>query len=435
MIKKLVLVFIAVFAIQSYGQDGTASPYSFYGIGSLKFKGSVENRSMGGLGVYKDSIHVNFQNPATFAGNDLASFNNESRPVKFTVGGSHTNTKLSTETNSDKAQSSTFDYLALSIPVGKFGFGFGLLPYTSVGYELETLDSDDRVDFRYSGEGGLNKTFFTIAYQINKSLSIGVEMDYDFGNIQNNTTNILYNEDGEPLQYYSKESNRSDLSGVNFNLGLHYQKMISDKLELQGSLTYSPEANLTSKNERTLSTITLDFLSGTEFFQNILEIDLAASNLEETNLTLPSKFSIGTGLGQPRKWFAGIDYTSQNTSEFFNPLYDNAGVTFEDASKLSIGGFYIPEYNSFSNYWKRATYRAGLRFENTGLNINNQSIKEFGMSFGVGLPVGNVFSNANLGLEFGQRGTTNANLVKENFVSFQLSLSLNDRWFVKRKYD
>lgn len=435
MIKKLVLVFIAVFAIQSYGQDGTASPYSFYGIGSLKFKGSVENRSMGGLGVYKDSIHVNFQNPATFAGNDLASFNNESRPVKFTVGGSHTNTKLSTETNSDKAQSSTFDYLALSIPVGKFGFGFGLLPYTSVGYELETLDSDDRVDFRYSGEGGLNKTFFTIAYQINKSLSIGVEMDYDFGNIQNNTTNILYNEDGEPLQYYSKESNRSDLSGVNFNLGLHYQKMISDKLELQGSLTYSPEANLTSKNERTLSTITLDFLSGTEFFQNILEIDLEASNLEETNLTLPSKFSIGTGLGQPRKWFAGIDYTSQNTSEFFNPLYDNAGVTFEDASKLSIGGFYIPEYNSFSNYWKRATYRAGLRFENTGLNINNQSIKEFGMSFGVGLPVGNVFSNANLGLEFGQRGTTNANLVKENFVSFQLSLSLNDRWFVKRKYD
>ena len=27
------------------------------------------------------------------------------------------------------------------------------------------------------------------------------------------------------------------------------------------------------------------------------------------------------------------------------------------------------------------------------------------------------------------------NLVKENFVNFQLSLSLNDRWFVKRKYN
>ena len=45
MIKKLVLVFIALFAIQSYAQQGTASPYSFYGIGSLKFKGTVESRN------------------------------------------------------------------------------------------------------------------------------------------------------------------------------------------------------------------------------------------------------------------------------------------------------------------------------------------------------------------------------------------------------
>ncbi|WGD33577.1 hypothetical protein [Olleya sp. YS] len=428
MIKKLVLVFIALFAIQSYGQDGTASPYSFYGIGSLKFKGSVENRSMGGLGVYKDSIHINFQNPATFTGNNLTSFNNESRPVKFTVGGSFTSTSLKTETSSDKAQSSTFNYLALSVPVGKFGFGFGLLPYTSVGYELETLDSEGRVDFRYFGDGGVNKAFFSLGYQINNALSIGVEMDYDFGNIRNNTINIVFNDSGEPLDYFTAENNRSDISGLNFNLGLHYQKMINSKLEFQGSVTYAPEAELTSRNQRIIFTD-----NGTE--ESNIEVDLAASNLEETKLTLPSKFSFGAGLGEPRKWFAGVEYVSQNTSEFFNPFYGNVGATFEDASKLSIGGFYIPEYNSFSKYWKRATYRAGLRFENTGLNINNQSIKEFGMSFGVGLPVGNVFSNANIGLELGQRGTTNANLVKENFISFQLSLSLNDRWFQKRKYD
>ena len=76
-----------------------------------------------------------------------------------------------------------------------------------------------------------------------------------------------------------------------------------------------------------------------------------------------------------------------------------------------------------------------MRFEETGLNINNQSIDEFGISFGVGLPIGRLFENANIGFEFGQRGTTNANLVEENFVNFQISLSLNDRWFVKRKYD
>jgi hypothetical protein len=80
-------------------------------------------------------------------------------------------------------------------------------------------------------------------------------------------------------------------------------------------------------------------------------------------------------------------------------------------------------------------YRAGLHYEKTGLNINNESINEFGISFGLGLPVGSFFSNANLGFEIGKRGTTNSNLIQENFVNFQLSLSLNDRWFRKRKYD
>src|SRR5690606_10711989 len=142
MIKKLVIVFIALFAMQSQAQEGTASPYSFYGIGSLKFKGTVENRSMGGLSIYTDSVHVNLRNPAAYAGNNLKSFNNESRPVKFSVGGSYNNLNLKTEDASEKANATTFDYLALSVPMGKFGFGFGLMPYTSVGYKLEANDAN-----------------------------------------------------------------------------------------------------------------------------------------------------------------------------------------------------------------------------------------------------------------------------------------------------
>ena len=57
---------------------------------------------------------------------------------------------------------------------------------------------------------------------------------------------------------------------------------------------------------------------------------------------------------------------------------------------------------------------------------------EFGISFGLGIPAGGLFSNVNTTVEFGKRGTTNEDLVEENFVNFQLSLSLNDRWFIKR---
>ena len=64
--------------------------------------------------------------------------------MKFTVGWKplcrSTNLK-SNASSSDKVSTTTFDYLALSMPVGKFGFGLGLVPYTSVGYKLE--DTED----------------------------------------------------------------------------------------------------------------------------------------------------------------------------------------------------------------------------------------------------------------------------------------------------
>ncbi|WP_283636103.1 hypothetical protein [Aquaticitalea lipolytica] len=435
MIKKLVVVLIVAFASQLQAQEGTASPYSFYGIGSLKFKGTVENRSMGGLSIYNDSIHLNLLNPAGYTGNNIKSFNNESRPVKFAIGGSYSSLNLKSDSGSEKANSTTFDYLALSVPMGKFGFGFGLLPYTSVGYKLESRNDNDDVSNRYRGEGGVNKAFAGLAYQINEKLSVGVEASYNFGNVKNSSVAYLYDDEGNLVQYQSRENNRSDLSGLNFNIGLSYKTMINDKLELSSGLTYAPGSNLTSNNTRSFSTIIINEISGQEFVVNTIDADLEAQNLKTTDLSLPSRVSFGAGIGEPRKWFLGAEYTYQNTSKFSNPIFSIDNATFVNASTIALGGFYIPDYNSFSNYWKRVTYRGGLHYENTGLEINNETINEFGMSFGVGLPVGGLFSNANLGLEFGKRGTTNQNLIQENFINLQISLSLNDRWFQKRKYN
>jgi len=435
MIKKLCLVFITFFAINVYAQEGTTSPYSFYGIGSLKFKGTTENSSMGGLSIYTDSIHINLRNPASYGGSPLKFYNDEGRAIKFSVGGSSSNTTLNTDSASEKANSTTFDYLALSFPMGKFGLGFGIMPFTSVGYKLQSIDDSEVITNRYRGEGGVNKAFLGIGYQLTDNLSIGLDASYNFGNIQNSAIEFVYNNEGNPVQYQSRESNRSDLSGLNYNLGVTYKPMITEKLQLTTAFTYTPKAKLTSNNERSFATIVINQTTGEEFAINEIIANLAAQGLDKTKLTLPTKTAFGLGLGQPRKWFVGAEYTLLKTSEFKNEIFSFDNAVYEDASAVSIGGFFIPDYSSFNRYLKRVVYRAGVRFENTGLKINNESIKEFGMSFGVGLPVGNVFSNANIGFEIGQRGTLNQNLVKENFVNFQLSLSLNDRWFEKRKYN
>ncbi|WP_369997159.1 hypothetical protein [Winogradskyella sp.] len=440
MIKRLIVVCIAIISSSAFAQQGTASPYSFYGIGTLKFKGTVENRSMGGMGVYLDSIHVNLRNPAAYVGKNVDAFpyDGESRPVKFTVAGTMSDTKLKSNSGEGETNSSTFDYIALSVPMGKFGFGFGLLPYTAVGYKLDDINDDGDIENRFRGEGGLNRVFAGLGYQISEKLGFGVDFSYNFGNIQNAAIEFAYTPEGELVQYQTREDNRSDLSGLSLNFGLAYKTMVSEKLELSATATYAPQSKLSSENQRFYNTIVINTTTNVEGTINTSEADLEADGLKNTKLNLPSRFSLGAGLGKPKSWFVGAEYTLQNTSNFSNPIFSNDVSTFENASQVAIGGFYIPDYDAFSGYFKRVVYRAGINFANTGLVIKDESIKEFGISFGLGLPVGrgdDFFSNANFGLEIGKRGTTNKNLVQENFINFNISLSLNSRWFRQRKYN
>ena len=411
--KHFFIAFAFLITGFSLAQQGTTSPYSFFGIGNLKFKGTVENRSMGGIGVYSDSIHINIQNPAGIAGLRL---------VNYSISGSHRLNTLSTTEESQRATTTTLDYLAIGIPMGKFGASFGLLPYTATGYKLENLSGTTTT--QYSGEGGLNKAFFTLGYQITPKISVGIDANYNFGNIENTTLSTQ-----EDIQLGTKEVNRSDLLGFSFNIGAQYVTMVSNKLEFRSSITYTPETDFNSENTRTLSTF-LVFGNGT-----IADLDLRDLPVEDTDFTFPSQLTLGAGIGKPKNWFIGAEYSNQKTSNLTNRTFELENVTFEDASKFRFGGFYIPEYNSFASYLKRIVYRGGFRFEETGLNINGEAINEFGISFGMGLPMGRTFSNINLGVELGKRGTKNGGLVEESFFNIFISLSLNDKWFEKRLYD
>ena len=116
--------------------------------------------------------------------------------------------------------------------------------------------------------------------------------------------------------------------------------------------------------------------------------------------------------------------------------FDNyANVKYENSTKIAIGGFIIPKFNSFDNYLERITYRTGFKYENTGLVINNESINEKSFSLGFGLPITGSFSNINIGLEYGERGTVLKGLVREDYFSVSVGLIFNDKWFRKTLYN
>lgn len=414
MIKRFIIIVAFFTTALMAAQEGTSSPYSYYGIGVPKFKGTVENQAMGGLMLFSDSIHLNLQNPAGYG---------RLRLTTFTVGGSHQRTQLKTDEASERNQNTSLDYLAVGVPTGKLNFGFGILPATAVGYRV--LDVNEETANRFTGRGGMNKVFLTAGYAINNNLSVGVDANYNFGNLQNSFTAVQ-----NGVELGTRRINRTDISGFNFNLGVDYQKRIANGLKLFTAATYSPATDVSTDRMRNTATIL--------FAPDGREIVNSESNVElpERDLTLPGKYTLGLGLGGTNKWFLGAEYTGLQASEFnFDSGRTNQNYQYKDATQFRLGGFYIPQYNSLTSYFSRIVYRAGVRYEETGLHLNNESVNEFGISFGLGLPAGTSFSNANIGMEYGQRGTTASGLIQENFFKFTVSLSLSDRWFQQRRFD
>ena len=414
MIKRFIVIVAFFSAFIAEAQENVSSPYSYYGIGLTNFKGTVENRSMGGLSIFADSIHINMQNPASYG---------RLKMTNYSIGASHDRINLKSDVASDNAKITSLDYLSLAFPVSdKVGIGLGVVPYTSVGYRI--LDTEEGSASLLNGRGGMNKVFLSAGWAVTNELSVGVDANYNFGNFQNSQSINR----GE-LQYGTTDVNRSDIKGFTFNFGANYQKMLNETLALHVSSTYAPAMDLDSENGRAISTV--DFSGGTGRVIDFRELDLANTQFE-----FPSKVSLGAGLGERNKWFVGAEYANVGSSSYedsFSFRGDNG--EYEDASQISVGGFYIPQYNSFSSYFERVVYRAGFRFDETGLIVNDEPINEFGMSFGLGLPVGSNFSNINLGIELGQRGTRDSGLIQENFLRLSIGLSLNDNWFTKRKFN
>lgn len=418
MIKKILIGAFLLVSFISIAQESTSSPYSYFGIGEARFNGTAEYRMMGGMNVEMDSIHLNIENPASYAALKLTT---------FSLGGSYGTTKIKANGTTDKVDRSTLDYLAVGLPLGKFGLAFGLMPYSSVGYKIQSISDDPSVSSkRNTGTGGLNKVFLGLGYMIKPGFSIGADAQYNFGKIETSSVEFV-----PTIPIGTQELKTSDLSGINFNLGMMYERKFNKKLSFYGSANYSFSANVNSDNVRQIST---------GFYNSSFEfrvVDSLPSIRNSVGLKIPGKFTFGAGIGEKRKWLVGAQLTFQGAAElkndFDNSLTNNA--VYKSYSKYAIGGYYIPDYDSFTSYLSRVVYRGGFRYEKSGLIINSEEINDVAVTFGAGFPITGVFSSINLGFEVGKKGTTNSGLVQENYFNASIGFSLNDKWFRKSKFD
>lgn len=424
MVKKVIVVFSMLFiTIVSFAQKNNTSAYSFFGIGDVNSSNTIEQLSMGGVGVsLDDTFHLNLSNPASNASLKFTT---------YTIGLENKNLWANDGTDKQRAATTFLSYLALGIPLGeKGGLSFGILPNSSVGYSLTSniYDTDDELSeiTFYNGEGGTNKVFLGVGYEIFKGFRVGVQGNYLFGKIENSQVNQV-----KDVALATKYQTISNVKGFSINTGFQYKKSIKNKLNLHLGGNFNLQNEIDANGNEYIYSV---FISSFETPK-----DTILNTKSKGTITYPLKSSLGIGLGKENKWYAGIDYSFQKALELQGNILSNySKVAYDDSNKIALGGFYTPKFNSITSYWERVTYRAGVKFETTGLKVDgtglgNQftAIDDFGISFGVGLPVSNQLSNLNIGFEIGKRGEISNGLVKENYINFRLSLSLNDKWFRK----
>ncbi|TDQ30219.1 hypothetical protein [Tenacibaculum caenipelagi] len=422
MIKRFILGVFVFTTSAILAQRNSASPYSYFGIGENFEAVTVEQASMGGIGVaMKDNFHLNFTNPASNA--DL-------RAATYAIGGSLTFLTVKEQDASQTGNSTNLRYISLGFPIGKkAGFTVGLQPFSSVGYSLLDDNNEDNATL-FRGEGGTNKIYAALGGYIYEGLSIGAEASFIFGNIDNSILNQRAD-----VALATKYEESLNIRGGQFKLGAQYKKELKNKLQLYTGASFTLSTDLTAKGTEKMYSLSLSS-SGLETPRDEL---FNRSQNGEINVPLKSVF--GFGIGKEDKWYLGVNQQFQGALKNDNVFVANgSSYKYDDSNKFAIGGYYIPKINSISSYWDRVTYRAGLRFEDTGLLVkttdNFTAVKDFGINVGLGLPLPRQLSNVNVGFEYGQRGTTNNNLIKENYFNVRLSLSLNSiKWFHKTRID
>lgn len=431
MIRNILIPFIFfITASTLLAQRTNSSPYSFFGIGDEFSNTTVEQSSMGGIGVaFSNYGFLNFTNPAAYA---------DIRFATYSFGLLNNDLTVKSAVSEQSSISTSLSYIAIAFPIGqKAGFSVGMQPVSSIGYSLSTsvFDANDRLTqlSLFEGNGGVNRLYGSFGMKITKNLSLGIEGDFQFGNIENSIS--VFRAD---VSLSTKYNEVSTVRGGSVKFGVQYHKELKNKLVVSSGATIKLANNLNVTGDDYLYSLTFSPTG------NEIPRDTISSSQISGSFNFPIKTNFGIGIGKFDKWYAGIEYENQDAFTTTGLIAGgaNSAYAYGKSNRISLGGFFLPKINSISSYWERVTYRAGVRFEKTGLlvdgsgtNTNFTPIDDFGMSFGLGLPLKRL-SAINMGFEFGKRGTLQNNLIQENYFNFRVALTLTDmNWFIQRKID
>ncbi len=419
------LVLSALTTMPVFAQSGTNSPYSQYGLGDLADEGVGFNKGMGGVGyAFRKGNEVNPMNPASYASIDSVT-------MIFDGGLSGQITNFKEGGRKLNAKSGGFDYVTGAFRLFRHvGVTFGVMSYSNIGYSYSSSERPEGMTtdmvYKYSGDGGLNQLFVGMGFQILKSLSVGFNVGYLWGDMErtvktstSSSINTLYREYNASISTYK------------LDFGIQYTQPVSAKDNLTLGAVFSPGHKLNAD----------PYCREINANSSILKSDTTTYTITN-GLELPTTIGVGLAINHDQRLRVGADFRYQKWGSVDFPAFSGNSYSLrsgllKDSYKFNVGAEWIPNPRSTRSVFHHIRYRLGAGYTTPYYYINGQDgPKDLQLSLGIGVPIMNAYNNRsflNVSAQWQHRSADN--LITENTFRLNIGITFNERWFSKMKVE
>ena len=238
---------------------------------------------------------------------------------------------------------------------------------------------------------------------------------------------------------YSNSSYRSlntgnelTVRGVTGKFGLQYEQKLGDNISMIIGATYrlgSKVRGYAKDYSYAVQSSVTDTLK------------LHTDTLQNTGLRFGDELGLGISIKGGDKWCAEFNYirsdwrsTGMDSATGFS-VVGSSVFTTTDSNSFRAGFEITPNRNDIRYYLRRCAYRAGVYYDQAYYKLDGNNINSIGLTLGVTLPVFKWYNGISLGVDVGQRASNRNNMVRENYVTFNIGFNIHDIWFQKPRYN
>ena len=384
-------------------QNMTSSPYSRYAYGDMNENVPTGFRGMGGVGFgMRNNKAINPSQPASYTSMDSLTF-------MFDVAASVSWSHYRDAGGKKNKANGNLEYVTMQFPLYKrwIAMSVGLLPYSSVGYEITLEDSIPGYHYKmdYEGDGNISQVYGGLSFNICNWFALGANVYYMWGDL-NRMRMVSFTESG--LQTTVQDEMLS-VSNVRFRAGAQFFHTF-DKHAFNVGAIFENKMKLHSE----LIVIETQSDDSIPIFVD--------------GWQLPMVWGVGASYTWDNRLTVAFDYEHQYMA---SALYNGAPGSvsgLQDRSRFAGGVEY--RHNPMGRkYAERMIWRAGISVQDEYLATIGA--KRISASVGIGFPLWTIGTVINTTFEYTHRGSRAG--LEDNSLRFTIGASIAESWFFKRK--